>query len=62
MSEAITIPTLHCERCGHKWRPRVTDVKTCPSCRSPYWDTPKTRKTNPTEEKTDGNESTKSGS
>jgi predicted Zn-ribbon and HTH transcriptional regulator len=50
MSEInITITTkgYQCERCGHKWAPRAKDpnkIKTpvvCPSCNSPYWNTPK---------------------
>lgn len=44
MSEPVTISKLICERCGHEWVPRVLTVKTCPSCRSPYWDTPKQTK------------------
>jgi len=32
-----------CLRCGHIWLPRETTkiIKTCPKCRSPYWDTPR---------------------
>lgn len=34
-----------CERCGYEWIPH--DIKqipvTCPKCKSPYWDKPKTR-------------------
>lgn len=26
---------------GYKWIPRVTDVRQCPMCRSPFWDVPK---------------------
>ena len=44
MEEKVVINTLTCERCGHKWVPRVSIVKTCPLCRSPYWDTPKGKK------------------
>lgn len=32
---------LECLRCGHKWVPRTSDIKTCPKCRSPYWNEPK---------------------
>ncbi|MEW6295231.1 MAG: hypothetical protein AB1467_02950 [Candidatus Diapherotrites archaeon] len=32
-----------CERCGHKWVPRMEKElpRVCPYCKSPYWDTPK---------------------
>ena len=32
-----------CDRCGHIWCARSKDdkPKTCPKCRSPYWDTPR---------------------
>lgn len=40
-----------CLRCGHEWIPRGryvvegrVDIKTCPKCRSPYWDRAKTKK------------------
>jgi Zn finger protein HypA/HybF involved in hydrogenase expression len=47
MEDATTIATLKCERCAHEWIPRVNDVKTCPKCRSPYWNTPKLKKNEP---------------
>ena len=43
----ITLIVLECLRCEHTWTPRKQDVRTCPSCKSPYWDTPKEVKTNP---------------
>src|ERR1700685_4374804 len=32
-----------CERCGYEWLPRKSEQqpRTCPSCRSPYWDRPR---------------------
>lgn len=34
-----------CERCGHEWIPRDADngsgPRTCPKCKSPYWDRPR---------------------
>lgn len=28
-----------CLRCGHTWWPRGVEAgRTCPHCRSPYWD------------------------
>ncbi|MDH7507228.1 MAG: hypothetical protein QHH15_05525 [Candidatus Thermoplasmatota archaeon] len=35
----IKIPTLECERCGHKWIPQSPFLpKVCPKCNSRYWD------------------------
>jgi predicted Zn-ribbon and HTH transcriptional regulator len=35
-----------CYRCSYEWKPSnlEKEVKTCPSCRSPYWDKPLERK------------------
>ena len=32
-----------CHRCGYAWIPRVAveKIKTCPGCKSPYWDRPR---------------------
>lgn len=33
---------FQCERCGHQWVKRGEGaIKTCPRCRSPYWDSPR---------------------
>ncbi len=46
MVKRITINQLECLRCQYKWFPRiasegqVNEPKTCPKCRSPYWDKP----------------------
>jgi len=38
----VALPSWTCKRCGHSWFPRIaTKPKQCPSCRSPYWDTPR---------------------
>ena len=37
----IDIYRLECLRCGHTWVPRQADVRLCPKCKSPFWDTPK---------------------
>lgn len=29
---------LKCQRCGHQWVPRQTNVRTCPRCKSTRWD------------------------
>ena len=34
----IQIQYLKCKRCSAKWVPRKADIRTCPKCRSPYWD------------------------
>jgi len=37
-----SIWTVTCYRCGHVWSPdRVVPPKSCPACRSPYWDRPR---------------------
>lgn len=37
----ISLPKLHCLRCGHNWIPRKeTPPKRCPKCNSPYWNKP----------------------
>jgi len=36
--------TYTCTRCDHEWRPRNDQPpKHCPSCKSPYWDKPRTK-------------------
>jgi len=37
----IKILKLNCKRCGHKWIPKKEDVRTCPKCKSAWWDTKK---------------------
>jgi len=39
----ITIPELHCYRCGNSWTPRGRIVRICPRCKSPYWEEPRIR-------------------
>ncbi len=41
MDDGISIPTLRCTRCDHEWVPRVSFVRACPNCKSPYWDIPR---------------------
>ena len=47
----IMIQAFKCERCGHVWVPRqpkdggeIVMPKVCPTCKSPYWDTPRRQK------------------
>ncbi len=42
----MELPTLHCLRCSHDWIARVKEIKTCPKCRSPYWDRPRKKNEN----------------
>ena len=35
--KTITILGYECERCGHKWTPRLDMPTVCPKCKSPYW-------------------------
>jgi len=39
----IQLPKRKCLRCGHVWVARKVEIKVCPNCRSPYWDTERTR-------------------
>jgi len=34
----VQVQKLECKRCGYKWTPRKEDVRSCPKCRSIYWD------------------------
>jgi len=34
----IKIKKLKCEKCGHEWIPRTSDVRLCPKCKTPFWD------------------------
>lgn len=41
----ILIEGFLCERCGHKWVPRLKEnPRVCPKCHSPYWDKPRNKK------------------
>ena len=42
----IKLDGFRCERCGHEWVPRRRPPyretpKTCPRCKSAYWDEPR---------------------
>ena len=42
----VQIWGYRCERCDHEWIPRAAsqdEPKVCPKCKSPYWNTPRTR-------------------
>ena len=34
----ITLRTMKCLRCKHTWKPRKTEIRICPKCKSPYFD------------------------
>ncbi len=36
-----SLVSMTCQRCGHKWLPRVIPVVQCPRCRSGRWNTPR---------------------
>lgn len=38
---------LTCNRCGHKWLPRVKIPVRCPKCISQYWNKPRRRNRKP---------------
>ena len=40
----IKIDGFLCERCLHRWAPKQPnrpEPKTCPKCKSPYWNRPR---------------------
>ena len=41
MSFKTKVDGFQCQRCQHKWVPRFATIrpKTCPKCRSVYWET-----------------------
>lgn len=41
MNEVKLGVPIKCARCGHEWLPRVLRIRSCPKCRSLYWDTPR---------------------
>jgi hypothetical protein len=58
----IQVNAYQCDRCGYIWYPRSRMAvegepelpKTCPHCRSPYWNTPrKNKRPEPREADTD---------
>ena len=34
----VSLNSLQCWRCSHRWVPRKAEVRVCPRCHSPYWD------------------------
>lgn len=40
----MKIKKVMCKRCGHEWVPRQSEIRTCPKCKSPYWDRKRKRK------------------
>jgi len=45
MEIELKVKGYKCERCEHKWQPRKEDYpRTCPKCKSPYWDKPRKEK------------------
>jgi len=40
--EGMRMPHYICQRCGYDWIPRTeVQPRTCPKCKSPYWDRPR---------------------
>lgn len=43
----VKVEAFQCNRCKHTWLPRsfpkMEPPRTCPSCKSPYWDVARTR-------------------
>jgi len=41
MGMKVELKQIKCERCGHTWTPRKTDIRMCPKCKTPYFDIPR---------------------
>jgi predicted Zn-ribbon and HTH transcriptional regulator len=43
--ETIQVQGFKCYRCGYRWVPKNPSKppRTCPHCKSPYWDRERTR-------------------
>lgn len=43
----VTMVGYVCERCLHRWVPRegTQEPKVCPRCKTPYWNTPRKKRT-----------------
>jgi DNA-directed RNA polymerase subunit RPC12/RpoP len=41
----VKLVGYRCGRCDHEWVPRdrTKEPMVCPKCKSPYWNTPKTK-------------------
>ena len=37
----VKVRELHCLRCGHRWFPRVQDIRICAKCKSARFDEPR---------------------
>lgn len=37
----LTVREQECLRCGHRWLPRVPEVRMCAKCKSAWFDTPR---------------------
>jgi hypothetical protein len=44
VNEMPRLVRLTCQRCKHKWVPRIPNPAVCPNCHSPYWRKPATTK------------------
>lgn len=40
----ISFDGFKCERCEHQWVSRKKEIRVCPKCKSPYWNSPRTIK------------------
>jgi predicted Zn-ribbon and HTH transcriptional regulator len=34
----IKIKSVECKKCGHDWKPRNSEIRQCPKCKSAWWD------------------------
>jgi hypothetical protein len=59
----VTLLTITCRRCGHRWIPRVRDVRRCPrsDCQSIYFDRRQRRRPEKGSTRTDINDTGSKG-
>lgn len=42
-AKTVTLPILHCLRCGHQWVPKMDwTPRVCPRCKNAWWNKPRT--------------------
>lgn len=37
----MKVPKLKCKRCDYSWVARTAEPRSCPKCKSPYWNKPR---------------------
>jgi predicted Zn-ribbon and HTH transcriptional regulator len=50
-TDMLKIQHYKCHRCEYQWVPRTGEPKSCPNCKSRYWNQPRKREKKPKQEK-----------